>query len=149
MKSNIDVKLSDWHTHEELMRTLRTQVFIQEQQVPAALEWDGLDDDCTHVIAYWRQQAAGTARLLDNGHIGRMAVLAPYRHKGIGSQMLNTLIDIARQRRLNRVYLHAQTAAIKFYEKHQFSIISQPFMDAGIPHVTMELTLKNAPDRQP
>jgi len=148
MKSCINVMQQDWQTHQKVMRAIRTQVFIEEQQVPVALEWDGLDDDSTHVIAFWQQQAAGTARILNDGHIGRMAVLSLYRNKGIGSQMLTTLIDIAQQRQLNRVFLHAQMSAVKFYEKHHFSIISDQFMDANIPHVTMQLMLNQGLDNE-
>jgi len=143
MKPCIEITKVHWHTHQKIIRNIRSQVFIKEQQVPPELEWDGRDDDCTQIIAFWQKQIAGTARLLHDGHIGRMAVLPKYRNKGVASLMLITLIEIAQERQLHRVFLHAQTSAIEFYKKHHFSIISKRFMDAGITHITMAKMLDN------
>jgi len=121
------------------IKTVREQVFIQEQHVPVALEWDGLDDAAIHVVAEDKHaQVIGTARLLEDGHIGRMAVLPKWRHQGVGSALLKELLLIAQQRQLSKVFLHAQTTAIGFYECHGFSVRGEEFMDAGIPHRYME-----------
>lgn len=121
------------------IRAVREQVFIQEQHVPVALEWDGLDDEAIHVVALDKHnQVIGTARILQDGHIGRMAVLPVWRHQGVGSAMLQELLMIARQRKLPKVYLHAQTSATGFYERHGFHVLGEEFMDAGIPHRHME-----------
>jgi predicted GNAT family N-acyltransferase len=117
-------------------------VFINEQLVPPELEWDGYDQDCWHVLAQTADgKAIGTGRMLYDGHIGRMAVLPQYRKAGVGSTLLNELINIARRQGINEVFLHAQTQAVAFYQKHGFVIASDEFMDAGIPHVTMQLKL--------
>ncbi len=76
--------------------------------------------------------------MLFDGHIGRMAVLPVYRNQGIGSALLNKLLDIARQQGLPEVFLHAQIAAVGFYKAHDFTVCSDEFMDAGIAHVTMK-----------
>jgi predicted GNAT family N-acyltransferase len=121
------------------IKTVREQVFIQEQHVPVALEWDGQDDEAIHVVALNNHnQVIGTARLLQDGHIGRMAVLPLWRHLGVGSALLKELLLIAQQRQLSKVFLHAQTTAIGFYERHGFSVRGEEFMDAGIPHRYME-----------
>ena len=121
------------------IKTVREQVFIQEQHVPVALEWDGLDDAAIHVVAEDKHaQVIGTARLLEDGHIGRMAVLPKWRHQGVGSALLKELLLIAQQRQLSKVFLHAQTIAIGFYERHGFRVLGEEFMDAGIPHHYME-----------
>jgi predicted GNAT family N-acyltransferase len=121
------------------IKTVREQVFIQEQHVPVALEWDGLDDEAMHVVALNNHnQVIGTARLLQDGHIGRMAVIPLWRHQGVGSALLKELLLIAQQRTLSKVFLHAQTTAIGFYERHGFRVLGEEFMDAGIPHHYME-----------
>lgn len=121
------------------IKTVREQVFIQEQHVPVALEWDGLDDAAIHVVAEDKHaQVIGTARLLEDGHIGRMAVLPKWRHQGVGSALLKELLLIAQQQQLSKVFLHAQTTAIGFYERHGFRVLGEEFMDAGIPHHYME-----------
>jgi len=110
--------------------------------VPAELEWDGLDPACIHVLAYVNGELpVGTARLLDDGHIGRMAVLRPWRRRGIGSRMLETLIEVARQTGKSGCALNAQTHALGFYERHGFVAEGGIFDDAGIPHRHMKLKL--------
>ena len=124
------------------IRAVREQVFIQEQHVPETLEWDGLDDDATHVVAQDKHaQVIGTGRLLNDGHICRMAVLPEWRQQGVGSAMLKELLLIAQQRQLPKVFLHAQTSATKFYEHHGFQALGEVFMEAGIPHRYMERNL--------
>lgn len=137
--------VTSWQAHEQAMAEIRETVFIREQQVPEELEWDEHDPHCTHVLVFEKQLdreiPVATARLLADGHIGRMAVLPAHRHRGIGSLMLQTLMEHARTLGLSEVFLHAQTSAIPFYGKHDFHICSDEFMDAGIPHRTMKKKL--------
>jgi len=118
---------------------IRTTVFINEQHVPLALEWDGLDRNAHHVLASAPNgEPIGCGRMLltadDPGHIGRMAVLAPWRHQGVGSALLTSLLMAAHQTGLHTVHLDAQVSAIGFYEPHGFTAHGPEFMDAGIPH---------------
>lgn len=138
----ISVKIADWTQDEAILRSIRERVFVLEQHVPVELEWDGLDPDCTHVLAYVDgERPVGTARLLADGHIGRMAVLQPWRHRGIGSRMLQTLIGVARQQGKPACALNAQTQALGFYERHGFVAEGDVFDDAGMPHRHMRLKL--------
>lgn len=135
---NFTVKVVDWATAEQQIRPVREIVFIQEQLVPTELEWDGLDAESTHILSLLDDGTpVGTARLLTNGHIGRMAVLNPYRNYGIGSAMLNALLAYAREHQINDLFLYAQTQAVSFYEQHEFTAIGDIFIDAGIPHQKM------------
>ena len=121
------------------IKSVREQVFIQEQHVPEEMEWDGLDDAAIHVVAQDKHaQVIGTGRLLEDGHICRMAILQEWRHQGVGSALLKELLLIAQQRQLSKVFLHAQTTAIGFYERYGFSVRGKEFMEAGIPHRYME-----------
>jgi predicted GNAT family N-acyltransferase len=129
---------TSWQESELALNAVRRAVFIEEQRVPAALEWDGLDAACHHVLVTAAgHRPVGTGRMKPDGHIGRMAVLKDYRGQGIGSAILTALLDFARQQHCARVYLHAQVAAIVFYEKHGFTVDSEEFMDAGMPHRNM------------
>ena len=117
---------------------IREQVFIEEQHVPVELEWDGLDEQAIHLLATNNlHQPIGTVRLLADGHIGRMAVLASWRKQGVGSKLLNEITQISRQIGLKHVFLNAQTTAVKFYSQHGFNANAEVFMDAGIPHQYM------------
>lgn len=138
MSSNFSIEEVSWQTAESELRHIRTSVFIQEQQVPEELEWDGLDADCRHVLARSAQdEAIGTARLLADGHIGRMAVMAPWRGKGVGTALLAKLLEMAQHEGLHMVKLAAQIQAIPFYERLGFVADGDVFMDAGIPHRNM------------
>lgn len=136
------VELVEWIKAEQPIRAIRETVFIHEQAVPVDLEWDGLDPQCAHVLA-WNDlgDAIGTARMQESGTLGRMAVLRDWRGRGVGRLMLNRLLDLAAKRGLARVTLSAQTHALGFYEKAGFQVIGEPFMDAGIPHRKMEKDL--------
>jgi predicted GNAT family N-acyltransferase len=136
---NTHIAEVNWANAQEQLRSIREQVFIIEQKVPSDLEWDGLDEQSYHLLAYAENDSPiGTARMLLDGHIGRMAVLVNHRNQGVGSELLFGLLDIARRHYINKVYLHSQLQAVEFYRRHNFEIISEEFMDAGIPHVTMQ-----------
>jgi len=138
---NFTVQQTAFHMTPAI-KTVREQVFIQEQHVPEELEWDEQDAKAIHVVAYnENDQVIGTARLLADGHIGRMAVLEAWRKNGVGSAMLEKLLLLAQQRSLSKVFLHAQTSAIGFYDHHGFRVLGEEFMDAGIPHRYMEKDL--------
>ncbi len=124
------------------IKTVREQVFIQEQGVPLELEWDGKDKEACHVIAITDEGAViGTGRLLADGHIGRMAVLKAYRNRGVGRALLEALLEEAKRRQLPRVFLYAQTRAVDFYRPSGFVVEGEEFLDAGIPHRHMYLKL--------
>lgn len=129
---------ADWPGDESAIRTIREQVFVTEQGVPADLEWDGIDPDCAHLLAYDMDgHPIATARMQADGHIGRMAVLPEWRGRGVGGAMLLMLIELAAAHGLDEVYLDAQTGAAGFYHQHGFIAAGAEFEAAGIPHIRM------------
>jgi predicted GNAT family N-acyltransferase len=134
------LKQVTWATHEAQLRLIREQVFIVEQQVPVALEWDEHDMAAWHLLAFNQPEVViGCARILRSGSIGRMAVLQEKRGCGVGKALLSAAITLCKQQRLKRVTLSAQTHATSFYEQAGFSIASDVYLDANIPHVDMQL----------
>lgn len=72
------VRKADWHSDRTAMRRVRLDVFVHKQHAPEKFEWDGLDESCLHaLVSDAGDSPLGTGRLLDNGQIGRMAVLLP------------------------------------------------------------------------
>lgn len=137
------VRTAVWATDEAAIFAVRKRVFVDEQDVDPQLEWDGLDAECTHVLAHDADgRAVGTGRLLPDGHIGRMAVESEWRGNGVGGTMLRALVDEARRRNFVEVHLNAQVHAIEFYRKAGFRVHGEEFMDAGIPHLAMLLNLE-------
>ncbi len=132
----------EWSTHMEKLRAIRQRVFFEEQKVPLDLEWDGLDDQASHFIALNEMGLPlGTARLVATGQVGRMAVLEEYRGRHIGRQLLDAAVAHAASTGMTRVFLHAQTHAEGFYRKAGFLPVGAEFIEAGIPHIEMELAL--------
>ena len=137
------VEIVSWEEAATALRVVRTAVFIREQQVPEELEWDQFDAVSVHALAVNNAgQPVGTARLLPDGHIGRMAVLKEWRGQGLGSALLTKLLQVLVKRRQFQAQLHAQTSAIPFYKKFGFEIVGEEFIEAGIPHVKMTLSIK-------
>lgn len=128
-----------WASHRERLVAIRTAVFVVEQQVPEHLELDGEDETAQHFLARAEDgEDIGCARLLPSGQIGRMAVLAPYRHRGVGALLLQAAVAEAKQS-CPRCFLHAQILAEAFYRRAGFIPQGEQFLDAGILHIEMEL----------
>lgn len=131
----------DWATHGNACLAVRRQVFVQEQGIAPAVEFDGRDPDCIHVLAQHHDQAIGTARMLPDAHIGRVAVLAPWRGHGVGRLLMVALTEEARLRGESAVHLASQESAIDFYRRLGFVAHGDMYLEAGIPHLDMTLTL--------
>lgn len=140
--TNIKVSSCNWIDCQTAVSEIRMQVFVMEQLVPLDLEFDGLDQTACHWLAKdSRGQPVGTARLLNNGHIGRMAVLRPYRNNGVGSAIMRSIVAHTKQAGLLSLHLNAQITAEPFYQHLGFSRYGEEFMDAGIPHIAMAIKL--------
>jgi predicted GNAT family N-acyltransferase len=136
----LTVTLGDWGTLGPQAAAIRTEVFVVEQRVPAELELDEYDPVSVHaLVCNARGEVLGTGRLLPDGHIGRMAVLAAARGAGAGSALLRALMDEARRRGIAEVVLNAQTHAMPFYARFGFVAEGDEYDDAGIPHRAMRL----------
>jgi predicted GNAT family N-acyltransferase len=138
---SISVSFVTWTEAQSELADIRRRVFVEEQGVPLELEWDGLDESAEHVLAKEHDTALGCARLLPGGKIGRMAILPEARGRGIGHSMLRAILDHLQARGIAEARLSAQTHAIPFYEKCGFTVCSDTYDDAGIPHRDMKLKL--------
>jgi YbgC/YbaW family acyl-CoA thioester hydrolase len=135
-----------WSTLKDKAQPVRTQVFVQEQGIDPALEWDAEDAHCVHaVLCNHLGVAVATGRLLPSlqgvAKIGRMAVMRRLRETGLGRQVLLALVAQARQRGDAQVLLHAQQSARGFYDRLGFVPQGEPFEEAGIGHIAMVLNL--------
>ena len=135
--NSISVRVADWQKDNADLRRIREKVFIAEQAVPPELEWDTEDAQAVHFLAYEGDYAIGTARLLPDGQIGRVSGLKDWRGLNVGDALLAAVIAEAERRGLHEQRLSAQVQATPFYERHGFRILSEEYLDAGIPHVDM------------
>lgn len=130
-------------TIEELLEIykLRVSVFVVEQKCPYQ-EVDDADRNSYHI---WFQDEDGIqayARVMDGGvtfaepSIGR--IIAKKRRCGLDSKIVSNGIQLAQERfHAKQIKIAAQTYAIPFYEQAGFRVISEPFLDVGVPHVLM------------
>lgn len=128
-----------WEEARYLAYPIRLTVFVNEQQVPEELELDEDDHTAWHAVVLDHGKAIATGRLLRSGKIGRLAVLKEYRGLGLGGGLLKTLVSCGHQEEIKQFFLHAQTSAIGFYERHGFKAIGPVFNEAGIDHIKMVL----------
>lgn len=136
------VEAIDYASGVNELRAVRETVFVQEQQVPIAEEWDALDPLCWHVIARDPAgQPIGTGRLTPDHKLGRMAVLAGWRGRGVGDALLHALVDMARAQQWPSLSLNAQVSAESFYARHGFIPFGPRFHEAGIEHQAMHRVL--------
>jgi predicted GNAT family N-acyltransferase len=146
----MDVELFDISERERMAaaQAVRWRVFVDEQHVPAKEEideHDRTDTDARHALIRDGDKpvAAGRYYRIDGttAQVGRMAVLAEYRGRRIGRQLLDALVDDARRRGFVRIALNAQDHAVAFYAKAGFTPFGETLVECNISHQPMELTL--------
>jgi predicted GNAT family N-acyltransferase len=130
--------------HAGEIRRIRYDVFTREQHIDHNIDFDGQDSTALHVLVAYGGLIVGTGRMLQDGHIGRLAVLKAYRGRGFGSAAVQALVREAEKLRMARVYLGAQQHAVGFYEQLGFSVCGKPYNEVGIRHIPMERLLFRA-----
>ncbi len=139
MSATVRILVRRWPEHELAIRSVRNAVFTGEQGIDAALDFDGSDEGCLEALAVdVAGTAVGTGRVTPSGHVGRMAVLAPWRGQGIGARLLDALVAAAFEAGAETVSLNAQCDAAPFYARQGFAAVGEPFEEVGIAHVRME-----------
>jgi predicted GNAT family N-acyltransferase len=138
----LQIRLAAWETDSAAIRSVRNAVFSVEQGISESLDFDGRDHTCVHVLARLADgECVGTARMLPDGHVGRIAVHQGWRGKGVGTRLVEYLAEVARDRGLGEIHLHSQIQAAAFYSRLAFEARGDAFMEAGIEHVLMVRTL--------
>ena len=140
--ADFSIHETDWAHDAADLSAVRRVVFIDEQNVPEALEWDEYDAVSTHLLVRASDGVPiGCARLLPDGHIGRMAVLPVWRGHGVGRALLEAALKMAQGHGHRAVKLSAQTHAAGFYAAAGFVVEGAGYEEAGIPHLAMSKTL--------
>ncbi|BDW11056.1 acetyltransferase [Polynucleobacter sp. SHI8] len=143
----MDIQLLKWQQAEEIALPIRTEIFVNEQSVPLDLELDEYDIEATHALLWVDGLTVGTGRVFKKEitsnvfFIGRLCVLKRYRGLGYGEYLMKTLIQHARQQGATECCIHAQSISQLFYKKLGFIAHPEIFMEAGIEHVLMTLTV--------
>ncbi len=134
---NIASIICDYESNTKNICAIRYEVFVEEQNVPEELEIDGLDNEAKHVLAFVDGLPIGTGRIINDGHIGRVAVLKSYRGLGIGKLIMRELVKWAEDMSLEKVWLSSQWHAHSFYLDLGFVCVGEIYKEAGIDHIKM------------
>ena len=121
---------------------VRRRVFVEEQSIPEDIELDEHDKEALHMVVKDGDRVIGTARVLflstSLAKIERMAILQPFRRRGIGSRIISFLSEELRNRQVEQLVLHAQYAVVDFYKSCDFKETGSAFLEAGIKHIKMQ-----------
>ncbi|MGF2615392.1 GNAT family N-acetyltransferase [Rossellomorea vietnamensis] len=133
-------------TDKELQDAMevRKEVFVHEQNVPLEEEIDEFENTSDHFVLYDENEPVGAGRFRlkdEQGKVERICVLAKTRGKGAGKVIMDFIEEHARSKDVPALILNAQTHAIPFYEGLGYSVTSDEFLDAGIPHKSMKKIL--------
>ncbi len=123
---------------------VRQKVFVEEQNVSLEEEMDQFDDIATHFVGYEDNLPVAASRLRyveGYGKLERICILKKYRGRGYGKQMILHMEQEVSNQGYEKSKLNAQIQALDFYKNLGYEVVSEEFMDAGIPHVTMTKTL--------
>ncbi|WP_263263824.1 GNAT family N-acetyltransferase [Pseudomonas sp. RIT-PI-S] len=135
--NDLRIRLADWHRDYKQIHRIRESVFVAEQAVAPEQEWDSEDETAIHFLAEESGFAIGTARLLPDGYVGRLSVLKDWRGLKVGDALMQAVIAEASQRGIGELKLTAQLYATAFYQRFGFEVVSEEFLEAGLPHVDM------------
>ncbi len=133
----INFKVTNTLSEDEKM--IRETVFIEEQRFK--IEFDDIDNIATHIIMYLDGKPLGCCRLYkqDNEyHIGRIAILKPYRGKGYGEKILLQAEKNAKKMGADSISLSAQVRASGFYEKLGYKKHGEIYFDEYCEHIAMK-----------
>ena len=137
--NSISIIETSWSEHSDEISSIRDKVFIQEQAVPKSIEMDGKDAECIHFLVYKESVPIGTARIKMSGKIERVSILKTHRRKGLGYKLMEFIINTAKKKGLERIYLYSQMDSIEFYKSLKFIKKGETYQEAEIDHVLMVL----------
>jgi ElaA protein len=130
------------------MLKLRVDVFVVEQNC-AYHEVDGNDYDAIHIFCTDEEGLAAYARLLPASvkymepSIGRVVIRGNRRGKGLAHILMERSVDFIKTKwKSGSIRLQAQHHLVGFYGNHGFNAVSEPYVDGGIPHVDMILSIE-------
>lgn len=151
MKRPLEIRVIRNGGDYQAVLAVRKAVFVNEQHVPQALEYDGFDADAVHVIVSLEGKTIGCARIhAVEGRLKleRVAILKAYRGHGYGKQLMYYLLAYCQAQKAPEVMLHAQYYLKQFYKELGFEPRGEPFLEAGIKHIEMSMTFQNHKEKK-
>lgn len=141
--ADVTIRRADYVADCATIRAIRFEVFVDEQHVPPEIEADERDAHSVHLLALAGNIPIATARidLEYGGKIGRLAVRASWRRRGVGRALMQRCHDIAAANGLASVWCNAQDRVLPFYTSLGYRVTGDVFEEAGIHHHRMTKAL--------
>ena len=142
---SFSVSRVQWEQAAPLLRNVREKVFICEWRIPKRIEFDRNDRNAYHMLVCddVTQEPVATGRILPSGEISRIAVLMKYRKQNVDKVVLEGLFKIAKELKLDEVFIHSPLEAVDYFRKHHFYTVGAVFMEAGMPRQRMACQIEN------
>ncbi len=148
MIADFQIRRVDWQEHGAICADLRKQVFFNEAQYHYFVALDGRDADARHVLALdAQQQPIGCGRISSDWQISRIAVLRPWRQRGIGTALLDELVAIARDAEVGEVFCAVPVFSLPYYRRQQFEAVGSVYNESDVPYQRMRLQLDKRAQR--
>lgn len=137
------VNIVKWQQAKRQLKTVREKVFVFERRIPYNIEFDSLDRKAYHVLVIDddNQEPIATGRITDKGELSRICVVISKRKTPAGKEVIETLLQIARNKNLKEVYINSSLQAVGYFRKHNFQPVGGVFMEAGMPRQRMACSL--------
>lgn len=126
-------------------RYIRETVFLDEQGFET--EYDENDNIAKHIVIYENDKAIATCRVywdteVNCHHIGRIAVLKPYRGKGLGILVVTEAEKLVKESGGNEAFISGQLRVAEFYKnKLGYTQYGDTYLEENVPHVALKKTL--------
>ena len=122
---------------------IREEVFVNEQNVPKSIEYDQYEANSDHLLILDGDLPIGTARVRyrasDKAKIERVAILKDFRGQGWGQKLMEYILShLYKNNSIREIIISSQKYAIPFYEKLEFEVFGEEFIEADIPHNKMK-----------
>jgi predicted GNAT family N-acyltransferase len=138
---------------EDLMRviSIRSAVYIGEQQCPYLEEFDGNDFSSTHLLGYVGNEPAACLRIryfADFAKIERLAVRKEFRKMRVAVQLAEAAIELCQAKGYRRLYGHAQKRLVKFWSQFGFETFpgGQELVFSDFDYVEMQMVTARRPN---
>ena len=151
--SSAGLSVSVAHSFDDLMRvvSIRSAVYIGEQECPYDEEFDGNDASSAHLIGYVGREPAGCIRVryfADFAKIERLAVRKEYRNTRLSFQLVRAAIQLCQMKGYRRLYGHAQKRLVNFWSRFGFKLFEggQELVFSDFDYVEMVADIEPHPE---
>jgi hypothetical protein len=148
----MDVEIVEWSERQDAIRSIRERVFLIEQRLDYEHVADGFDAASIHALMVTEHgHPVACGRIKPSGHLGRVAVLMPWRGQGLGTSLIESLLREAWKTGFKELHLHALLDRASYYRRFGFVANGPVFMEGGRPTQRMVLerpaTIEDVPSR--